>query len=77
MRNNKINLIMFFYLMTSCALAMFFLLFLLNLMFSIVDFLRDEGFNFTWETAIDCFTLGAITGPIAALGIWLMLRFRM
>ena len=39
MRNNKINLIMFFYLMTSCALAMFFLLFLLNLIFSIVDFL--------------------------------------
>ncbi|WED68882.1 hypothetical protein PJ912_00670 [Pectobacterium colocasium] len=77
MRNDKINLIMFIYLTISCALAMFFLFFLLNLMFSIVDFLREGEFNFTWETAIDCFTLGAITGPIAALGIWFMLRFRM
>lgn len=77
MKNEKISLNVFSYLMFSCIMAMFLLFLLLNLMFSIVLFLKNGLFNFTWETAIDCFTLGAITGPIAALGIWLMLRFRM
>ncbi len=77
MKNEKINLNVFSYLMFSCIMAMFLLFLLLNLMFSIVLFLKNGLFNFTLETAIDCFTLGAITGPIAALGIWLMLRFRM
>ena len=77
MKNEKINLNVFSYLMFSCIMAMFLLFSLLNLIFSVVLFLRNGSFNFTWETTIDCFTLGAITGPIAALGIWLMLRFRM
>ncbi|WP_113628153.1 hypothetical protein [Pectobacterium peruviense] len=77
MKNKKINVSVFFYLMISCIMAMFFLFFLLNLMFDFLCFFRGGGFNFTWGTAMDCFTLGAMTGPVAALGIWLMLRFRM
>ncbi|KHT20541.1 hypothetical protein RC97_00315 [Pectobacterium brasiliense] len=77
MKNEKINLNVFSYLIFSCIMAMFLLFYLLNLIFSVVLFLRNGSFNFTWETAIDCFTLGSITGPIVALGIWLMLRFRM
>lgn len=77
MENKKIDIKVFAYLVVSFIVAMMLLFFSLNLMLSVVRFFKNGIFSFTWETVIDCFILGVITGPIAALGVWLMLRFRM
>ncbi|PVZ87887.1 hypothetical protein C9426_09810 [Serratia sp. S1B] len=77
MENRKINLKIFAYLVVSFVAAMILLFFLLNLMFSSVYFFKTGVFSLTWSTITDCFILGILTGPIAASGIWLMLRFKM
>jgi hypothetical protein len=77
MENKKIDIKIFSYLVISFIASMILLFFSLNLVFSVVHFFKKGFFSFTWETVIDCFILGIITGPIAALGIWLMLRFKM
>ena len=77
MENKKVDVRVFAYLVVSFIAAMMILFFSLNLIFSVVHFFKKGFFSFTWETVIDCFILGIITGPIAALGIWLMLRFKM
>lgn len=77
MGNKKIDVRVFSYLVVSFIAVMMLLFFSLNLILSVVHFFKNGLFSFTWEKVIDCFILGIITGPIAALGVWLMLRFNM
>lgn len=77
MKNNAINTRVYLYLVVCLIVAMVVIFVALNLLFSGYYYFLDNSFDFTWSKLKECLVLGILTGPIAASGIWLMLRYRM
>lgn len=77
MVNRDINLKVFFYLLASLVITMIVLFTVLNMAFSLYYYFKIGYFDFNFNKLGECIVLGLLTGPIAASGVWLMLRYRM